>query len=321
MDDDTVTLNLVMVNINAICNVLFLFYIPIVNAAFTESVEESNAEARLNVLVNTLGHLFQSVYQLIALAATCTHSSLPRLRPRNVLYPEFVCSDFHGRDVFSDLERCEPLFWNLTGKSLESFRRIVIDVGPQMAMFTRRREARRRDNPFKLDTANRIILVFIWLRVYPEIALLSGMFMISPNTVEREIRFLLPMLWMHFRNLVRWPTHEQWMGMRNDWDLFPGAVAVIDGTRHEIQRPQTEPQQHFYSGHCRFHNFSTQLIMDNSGNIVFIQSGFLRHNNDSAQLRMMPRVGNAEELHLPAVYSGRLCISLRISLLDTMETA
>ncbi len=78
MDDDTVTLNLVMVNINAICNVLFLFYIPIVNAAFTESVEESNAEARLNVLVNTLGHLFQSFYQLIALAATCTHSSLPR---------------------------------------------------------------------------------------------------------------------------------------------------------------------------------------------------------------------------------------------------
>ncbi len=111
------------------------------------------------------------------------------------------------------------------------------------------------------------------------------------------------------------------MGMRNNWDLFPGAVTVIDGTRHEIQRPQTEPQQHFYSGHCRFHNFSTQLIMDNSGNIVFIQSGFLGHNNDSAQLRMMPRVGNAEELHLPSwtVYSGRLCISLRISLFDTVE--
>ena len=44
MDDDTVTLNLVMVNINAICNVLFLIYIPIVNEAFTVSVEESNAK-------------------------------------------------------------------------------------------------------------------------------------------------------------------------------------------------------------------------------------------------------------------------------------
>ena len=40
--------------------------------------------------------------------------------------------------------------------------------------------------------------------------------------------------------------------------------------------------------------------MDNRGNIVSIQSGFLRHNIDSAQLQMMPRIGNGEELHLPA---------------------
>ncbi len=52
-------------------------------------------------------------------------------------------------------------------------------------------------------------------------------------------------MWTHFRNLVSWATQEQWMGMRNNWELFPGAVAVIDGTRHEIQWPQTEPQQQF----------------------------------------------------------------------------
>ncbi len=69
---------------------------------------------------------------------------------------------------------------------------------------------------------------------------------------------------------------------------------------HEIQRPQTAAQQHFYSGHCKYHNFSTQIIMNSRDNIVYIQSGFLGHNNDSAQLRMMPRIGNGEELHLPA---------------------
>ncbi len=78
-----------------------------------------------------------------------------------------------------------------------------------------------------------------------------------------------------------------------------GAVAVIDGTRHEIQIPQTEPQQHFYSGHCRYHNFSSQIIMDNRGNIVFVQLGFLGHNNDSGQFQLMPRIGPGEELHLP----------------------
>jgi hypothetical protein len=30
--------------------------------------------------------------------------------------------------------------------------------------------------------------------------------------------------------------------MANNWEHFPGGVAAIDVTRHEIQRPQTEPQ-------------------------------------------------------------------------------
>jgi hypothetical protein len=64
---------------------------------------------------------------------------------------------------------------------------------------------------------------------------------------------------------------------------------------------QTEPQQQFYSGHCRYHSFSTQIVMDNNGRIVFIQSGFLDvHNNDRSQLQMMPRIGVGVELHLPA---------------------
>jgi hypothetical protein len=31
----------------------------LINAAFDESMEESNVEARLNVFLNTLAHLFQ----------------------------------------------------------------------------------------------------------------------------------------------------------------------------------------------------------------------------------------------------------------------
>jgi hypothetical protein len=64
------------------------------------------------------------------------------------------------------------------------------------------------------------------------------------------------------------------------WELFPGAVAVNDGTRQEleIQRPGIEPQQLFY---------------------IDIQSGFLGQNNDSGQFYMMPRIGPGEELHLP----------------------
>ena len=131
------------------------------------------------------------------------------------------------------------------------------DVTPYILMHTRRRRLRVRDNPFRLDVRNRILLVIIWLRMYSEVAVLSGLFMICPSSVEREIRFLLPVLWNYFKEFVRWPTAEQWLEMANHWQMFPGAVAVIDGTRHRIQRPQIEPQQNFYSGHTRYHNFST----------------------------------------------------------------
>ena len=185
------------------------------------------------------------------------------------------------------------------GESVESFLQIVHDVGPTIYSQSRRGDRRQMDYPYILDMSNRILLVIIWLRMYPEVAILSGMFMISPTTVQREVRMIVPLLWHYFKGQVQWPTHQQWIDIANHWELFPGAVAIIDGTRHEIQRPGIEPQQHFYSGHCRYYNFSTQIIMDNHGNIVFIQSGFLGHNNDSAHFHMMPRIGPEEELHLP----------------------
>ena len=40
----------------------------------------------------------------------------------------------------------------------------------------------------------------IWLRMYPEVVVLSGMFMISPTTVQREVRMILPLLWHYFRD-------------------------------------------------------------------------------------------------------------------------
>ena len=172
--------------------VLFIIYIPTINAAFD---------------VSSLGNPFQAFYQFIALVATCTHSSLPRPRIQNVLFPEFLCSEFPARDVLSDWERCKHLFWSLTGESVESFTRTVQDVGPVMSMYTRQRQTRVRNNTFKLYEINRILLVIIWLRMYPEIAMLSALFMVSPTTIETEIRFLLPMLlWTYYRNLVQWPT-------------------------------------------------------------------------------------------------------------------
>ena len=56
-------------------------------------------ETRLNTLIASMGGLFQLFYKVIALIGTCTHASLPRARIHNVLSPDFVSSEFPGRDV------------------------------------------------------------------------------------------------------------------------------------------------------------------------------------------------------------------------------
>ena len=247
------TLDICRTQLNNVFNAIFLVYIPAIEVAMHEStniIEKTEAMNSLLATFTNLGHEF-------CLAATCAQVHLPRARAEQILYPHFIASYFAGRDFYSELERCEHLLWNLTGESTQSFQQIVHDVTPYMLMYTRRRSFRVRDNPFKLDLRNRILLVIIWLRMYPEVAVLSGLFMICPSSVEREVRFLLPVLWNYFKEFLRWPTSEEWLEMANNWEMFPGAVAVIDGTRHRIQRPQTEPQQSFYSGHTRCHNFST----------------------------------------------------------------
>ena len=79
-------------------------------------------------------------------------------------------------------------------------------------------------------------------------------------------------------SLIQWPTHEQWMNMTYNWEHFPDAMAQLMGrsTRDSMTTVATVDI-----------TFSIQIVMDNCGRIVFIQSAFLGHNNDSAQLQMI----------------------------------
>ena len=137
----------------------------------TNVIEKNDA---LKSLLATVGQLFHALYDLLVLTATCAKSNLPRACIEPILYPEFVGSYFPGRDFYNQLLRCEHLMWSLTDESVESFNQIVRDVTPYVTMYTRRRRLRVCDNPFILDIRNRILQVFIWLRMYPEVTMLSS---------------------------------------------------------------------------------------------------------------------------------------------------
>ena len=48
-----------------------------------------------------------------------------------------------------------------------------------------------------------------------------------------------------------------------------------------INRPSTEPQEEYYSGNCNYHAIHTQIVNDNTGVIVYVESCFLGHINDA----------------------------------------
>ena len=76
------------------------------------------------------------------------------------------------------------------------------------------------------------------------------------------------------------------------------AVGAIDGTSHEINRPVNN-QGLFYSGHRRSHCIHTQIVVDNTGRIRHIDSGFLGHQNDAQQFRLMQEIGIGGQLPFP----------------------
>lgn len=216
------------------------------------------------------------------------------------LDPTFFGFDFRGRDVFVAIENQRFLFWLNTGELPETLVDITTKISLELSRLNRRGGLRQRSRMTKLSPTNKVLLTLFWLRKYPCIDTLALIFDISPSTVSAIVHRVVSVLWRFFRNQITWPSNAEWNNMRGNWRSFPDAVGCIDGTPHEICRPQAEPQAEFYSGHRHYHLMNTQLIVDNCGNIVFLQAGFLGAMNDAGNYNMMERIGPRTNYDMPA---------------------
>ena len=128
------------------------------------------------------------------------------------------------------------------------------------------------------------------------------LFDVSSSNVSNIIHHVVPALWRHFHTPVikslGLPT-EEWNTLRGNWVSFPNAAGCIDGTPYDIYRPLVEPQREFYSGHRHYHLMNTQIIVDNLGNIVFLQAGFLGGQNDAANFLLMERIEPGTDHDMP----------------------
>ena len=199
---------------------------------------------------------------------------------------------YPGRDVFSFIAVNRYSFHQITGETPESF--------IQLEQTLNIRTAREH----KLSMRNRLLLTIIWIRTYPTYYMLSAMFGVSKSTVENYIMELIPFLFDTLKCYIRWPSVREWRNLRGTWEKINDAVGAIDGTSHEIYRPLNEPQEQFYSGNRAYHCLHTQIIVDATGLIRYVESGFMGHLNDAQTFGLMRHVGRDLEFPNACVLLG-----------------
>jgi hypothetical protein len=219
---------------------------------------------------------FEQVFKNLILAM-CRPPPNALMDLRNRLFSDYE-AQYLGRNVFDLISSQRYEFFEITGESQETFIQLVNSVP-----FS--------ENNNTLSRRNSLLLVVIWLRTYPTYRTLSVFFNISVSSVKDTVRGLLPKMDGYLKQFIEWPTINEWQNLRWNWPKIVPAVGAIDGTSHEIYRPKINQQQYF-SGHRHYHCLHSQIVIDNTGKIRHVETGFFGHQNDAQQYQLMRHIGN-----------------------------
>jgi DDE superfamily endonuclease/Helix-turn-helix of DDE superfamily endonuclease len=182
------------------------------------------------------------------------------------------------------------VFRAMTGLQLAEFDALAQELEPAVAAAAaaeaeRRRRGQRRQraagggHPFALSFRTQLLLVVIWLRVYPTSPVLGFLFGISHPTVLRTIGRVLPILEQAGRDTMRLPGHGE-RGRRSRRSLndllvaIPDLTVIVDSFEQRVQRPRDPDEaDRYYSGKQKQHTLKSQIAIDGStGKVVDVSA-------------------------------------------------
>jgi hypothetical protein len=126
-----------------------------------------------------------------------------------------------------------------------------------------------------LSSANRLMMVLQWLREYPKFKVLAQMYSVSRFFVKREIRHLIPILFVKL-NWIGWPGDHELNAV--------GAHAAIDCSAHKRLRVHPKSAD-YYRGDKRINMVVSQFVVGFNGAIYELAVG-KGHNNDLAMFNL-----------------------------------
>jgi DDE superfamily endonuclease/Helix-turn-helix of DDE superfamily endonuclease len=200
------------------------------------------------------------------------------------------------------LRKVPAAFRAMTGLSSGEFEDLAQELVPMIAMAVeagrehRRGRASRRaaggGHPFALSFREQLLLVVIWLRVYPTSPVLGFLFGVSHPTVLRTIALVLPLLEQAGRDTMRLPGHGA-RGRRSRRQLpellaaIPELAVIVDTFEQRVQRPRDRAQaDRYYSGKKKQHTLKTQIATDrHTGKIVDVPDSVCGPTSDLALLK------------------------------------
>ncbi len=218
------------------------------------------------------------------------------------------------------LREVPAAFRAMTGLSSEEFDALARDVVPTIATAVAAGRERRRGrparraagggHPFALSFRAQLLLVVVWLRVYPTSPVLGFLFGVRHQTVLRAIALVLPLLEQAGRDTMRLPGHGE-RGRRSRRPLpellaaLPELAVIVDTFEQRVQRPRDRAEaDRYYSGKKKQHTLKVQVATDReTGQVVDVPDSVCGPTNDLALLkasglldRLAPDVGALGDL-------------------------
>jgi hypothetical protein len=205
---------------------------------------------------------------------------------------------------YDNLRYYPAVFLSLTGLRPAEFARLVPDVAPHWAAaelarhalavtpsghFQPRRRAIGGGPDYDLPFRDQLLLVVVWLRVYPTQEVLGFLFGVSDSTAGRLVSRLVPVLAAVGKDAMRMPDPGRKYRRSLDTLLaeLPELAVVIDSFEQPVQRPrQRSAADTWYSGKKKRHTIKSQLAVDrHSGEIVEVGPSVKGPTADSTLLK------------------------------------
>ncbi len=186
---------------------------------------------------------------------------------------------------------------------------VLFQVLPELE---RRREARlkSRENrkrryvandgsPREVTPLEKVLMTLLYLRHNVRHEVVGAMFGYSADTSENTFHEVVPCLRELFPSTT-WEAEKKWQRSAPEWTPDDVDFVIVDSFETPVRRPSiNQRQKRIYSGKKKRHTIKTQVVTDQDGEILTINSG---HRGPKADLKL------DEEVPLPAPLAGKPCL-------------